>query len=49
MMQHKNQSNYSDAVLAWTQDLEFIKNYKLGDMPDVIIEKIIIGKRKGEN
>lgn len=49
MMQHKNQSNYSDAVLAWTQDLEFIKNYKLGDIPDVIIEKIIIGKRKGEN
>lgn len=49
MMQHKNQVNYSDAVLAWTQDLEFIKNYKLGDIPDVIIEKIIIGKRKGEN
>ena len=25
---------------------EFIKNYKLGDLPEVIIDKIIIGKRK---
>lgn len=46
MMQHKNQSNYADAVLAWQQDLEFVKNYKYGDMPEVIIDKIIIGKRK---
>lgn len=45
MMQHKNQTNYSDAILAWKQDLEFIKNYKLGDLPEVIIDKIIIGKR----
>lgn len=47
MMQHKNQVNYSDAVLAWKQDLEFIKNYKIGDIPEVVIDKIIIGKRKG--
>lgn len=47
MMQHKNQENYSDAVLAWQQDLEFIKDYKLGDIPDVIIDRIIIGKRNG--
>lgn len=46
MMQHKNQSNYFDAVLAWQEDLEFIKNYELGDMPEVVIDKIIIGKRK---
>lgn len=46
MMQHKTQPNYADAVLAWKQDLEFVKNYKYGDMPEVIIEKIIIGKRK---
>lgn len=45
MMQHKNQINYSNAVLAWKQDLEFIKNYKLGDIPEVVIDKIIIGKR----
>ena len=46
MMQHKNQVNYSDAVLAWKQDLEFIKNYKLGDIPEVVIDNIIIGRRK---
>lgn len=47
MMQHKNQANYSDSVLAWKQDLEFIKNYKLGDIPKVVIDKIIVGKRNG--
>lgn len=47
MMQHKNQLNYSEAVKAWQQDLEFVKNYKLGDIPDVIIDRIIIGKRNG--
>lgn len=46
MMQHKTQPNYADAVLAWQQDLEFIKDYKHGDIPEVIIDKIIIGKRK---
>lgn len=45
MNQHKNQLNYSEAVLAWKEDLEFIKSYKLGDIPEVVIEKIIIGKR----
>lgn len=46
MMQHKIQPNYAEAVLAWQQDLEFIKNYKTGDIPEVIIDKIIVGKRK---
>lgn len=46
MMQHKTQPNYADAVLAWQQDLEFIKNYKHGDIPEVIIDRIVIGKRK---
>lgn len=46
MIQHKNQANYAEAVKAWQQDLEFVKNYKLGDLSEVVIEKIIIGKRK---
>ena len=46
MTQHKTQPNYSDAVLAWKQDLEFVKNYKLGDCPEVIIDKLVIGSRK---
>lgn len=45
MMQHKNQANYSEAVSAWKEDLEFVKGYKHGDIPEVIIERIIIGKR----
>lgn len=46
MMQHKTQPNYTDAVLAWQEDLEFVKNYKHEDIPEVIIDKMIIGKRK---
>lgn len=46
MSQHKNQNNYADAVLAWQQDLDFINNYKCGDIPEVIIDKIIVGKRQ---
>lgn len=45
MMQHKNQPNYAEAVLAWQQDLEFVKSYKHGDIPEVIVDKIIIGNR----
>lgn len=46
LSQHKNQSNYQDAVKCWTEDIEFVKSYKHGDMPDVIVEKLIIGRRK---
>lgn len=45
MQQHKNQLNYSDAVKAWEEDLKFVRNYKLGDIPEVLIDKLIIGKR----
>ncbi len=46
IMQHKNQPNYADAVSAWMQDLEFVQNYKDGDMMEVVIDKMIIGRRK---
>ena len=46
MTQHKSQSNYTDAVSAWQEDLEFVRNYKYGDIPEVIFDKIIVGKRK---
>ena len=45
MRQHKNQSNYQGAVERWTKDIEFVKNYKRSDMPEVIINKMVIGKR----
>ncbi len=42
--QHKQQQNYQDAVRCWQHDYEFISNYKYGDLPEVIIEKIKIGR-----
>lgn len=44
--QHKNQVNYSQSVKCWTDDLEFILKYKHGDLPEVLIGKIIVGKRE---
>lgn len=41
-----NLPNYADAVEKWQQDREFIANYKTGDVPDVIVEEMIVGKRK---
>lgn len=43
--QHQKQKNYSYAVKCWTDDYQFISNYKHGDIPEVIIDKIVIGKR----
>lgn len=45
LAQHKNQPDYADAVLAWQQDLEYVKNYKPGDIPEVMSDRIIIGQR----
>ncbi|MCM1262563.1 MAG: hypothetical protein NC313_07545 [Butyrivibrio sp.] len=41
-----NLSNYEEAVAKWQQDREFIANYKTGDVPEVIIDEVVIGKRK---
>lgn len=37
--------SYAEAVKKWKQDREFVANYKLGDMPEIIIDKLIIGRR----
>lgn len=42
--QHKKQQNYKDAVQCWHHDYEFVSNYKHGDLPEVIIEKIKMGR-----
>lgn len=41
-----NLPSYVDAVEKWKQDREFVKNYKQGDIPEVRIDEIIVGKRK---
>lgn len=45
MQQHRNQNNYADAVKAWEQDLDFVRSYQIGDIPEVLVNKLVIGKR----
>lgn len=42
----ENLPNYSEAVSKWKEDREFVENYKHGDIPEVLIDKITIGKRQ---
>lgn len=37
--------NYADAVSKWKEDRIFVENYKRGDIPEVLIDKVTIGKR----
>lgn len=41
-----NLPSYVDAVQKWQQDREFVTNYKTGDIPEVIVDEIVVGKRK---
>lgn len=41
-----NLPNYTEAVEKWQKDREFVANYKTGDVPEVIIDEIIVNKRK---
>lgn len=38
--------NYTDAVDKWQQDREFVTNYEMGDIPEIIVDKVTIGSRK---
>lgn len=42
--QHKRQQNYKDAIQCWQHDYEFISNYKHYDLPEVIVDKLQIGR-----
>ncbi|MCM1212246.1 MAG: hypothetical protein NC318_11640 [Blautia sp.] len=41
-----NLPNYEEAVEKWKQDREFVSNYKTGDVPEVVVDEVVIGKRK---
>lgn len=41
-----NLPNYADAINKWKQDREFVSNYKTGDIPEIIIDKVVVGNRK---
>lgn len=42
--QHQKQPSYADAIKCWINDYQFLSSYKHGDVPQVIIEKIKIGR-----
>lgn len=42
---HKKQTNYADAVNKWIQDREYILKYESGDCPEVIVSKVVVGKK----
>lgn len=42
--QHQKQANYAEAVKCWSHDYDFMSSYKKGDMKEVIIEKIKMGR-----
>lgn len=44
-----NSPSYVDAVEKWQQDREFVTNYKTGDIPEVVVNEVIVGKRKQKN
>ena len=37
---HQNQLNYAEAVSKWKHDRVYVSNYKHGDLPEVIIDKV---------
>lgn len=39
---HGGQETYQNAVQCWIDDREFVSNYKTGDIPEVLIENIIL-------
>ncbi len=41
-----NVPNYAEAVEKWQLDREFVANYELGSVPEILINEIVIGKRK---
>lgn len=38
--------NYAEADEKWKQDREFVANYEFGSVPEVLIDEVIVGKRK---
>lgn len=41
----RNVPSYANAVKKWMEDREFVFSYKTGDIPEVIIDEVVIGRR----
>lgn len=39
---HRYQKSYQNAVQCWIEDREFITTYKIGDIPEVLIDNVIL-------
>lgn len=39
---HKNKSTHQHAIQCWISDREFVADYKTGDMPEVLIDKMVL-------
>lgn len=40
--QHKRHKGYENAIICWQNDLEFINNYHIGDIPKIKVDKLIL-------
>lgn len=43
---HENRPTHRQAIQKWKEDVEFVKNYKTGDLSNVIIEQLILKYKK---
>ena len=41
----RNVPSYANAVKKWMEDREFVSSYKTGDISEVIIDEVVIGRR----
>ena len=41
----RNIPSYANAVKKWMEDREFVSSYKTGDIPEILIDKVVIGRR----
>lgn len=39
---HQSKTTHQHAILCWISDREFVTNYKTGDMPEVLIDKMVL-------
>lgn len=43
---HEKIPTHKQAIQKWKEDLEFVKNYKIGNLPSVIVEQLILKYKK---
>lgn len=49
MQNHKNKPSSQQAIRKWTEDIEFVRNYKIGSLPSVFVDNLILKYKKSKN